>query len=141
MITKSNLVEYRAWINMKARCYNSNVPNYENYGGRGITVCDRWRSNFDNFYTDIGSRPSSRYSLDRIDNDGNYEPSNCRWATDKQQLKNRRSNRRKTHCKNNHKLTLENSEIRYDRSNYEYIACRICRKEYNKKYHEAKTKV
>jgi len=80
--------EYRAWSAMKDRCLNPNHSAYSYYGGRGIAVCDRWLS-FANFLEDMGVRPHGR-SLDRIDNAGNYEPTNCRWATWSQQMKNRR---------------------------------------------------
>lgn len=86
--------EYRAWIAMKGRCFNKNNSRYENYGGRGITVCDRWlgKEGYDNFYNDLGPRPSPDHSLDRYpNNDGNYEPGNCRWATREQQQDNRRN--------------------------------------------------
>lgn len=79
--------EYAAWHGMQSRCYNdgSSSPRYKY---RGIKVCDRWLESFDNFYADMGDKPSSKHSLDRIDNDGNYTPENCRWATASQQLDN-----------------------------------------------------
>jgi hypothetical protein len=89
---KSNSPEYMAWRSCRERCNNPNIPGYRNYGGRGITICDRWLNSFENFYADMGPRPSPKHSLDRIDNDGNYEPGNCRWATTKQQSRNRRNN-------------------------------------------------
>jgi hypothetical protein len=73
--------EYIAWSNMKARCYNPKHKFYHNYGGRGIKICDRWLHSFKNFLADMGHKPGSDYSLDRKNNDGNYEPKNCRWAT------------------------------------------------------------
>ena len=80
---------YRSWENMKDRCINSTSSNFKYYGGRGIKVCDRWLNSFQNFLSDMNEKPVGT-SLDRIDNDGNYEPSNCRWATFKQQAQNRR---------------------------------------------------
>lgn len=85
--------EFKAWLAMKGRCYNPNFRNYKNYGGRGISVCKRWLKNFENFLADVGLRPSPQHSLDRIDNNGNYCPENCRWATAKEQTTNRRNNR------------------------------------------------
>lgn len=82
--------EYRAWRDMKDRCYNPNKKDYVRYGERGIEVCQRWMESYDNFFVDMGKRPSKRHSLDRIDNDGNYEPSNCRWTTTSVQANNRR---------------------------------------------------
>lgn len=90
--------EYRAWKAMKSRCGNKSQPSYARYGGRGIQVCARWQSSFESFLSDMGPRPSTSYSLDRIDNDKNYAPDNCRWADAQQQINNR-SNTRFIHYK------------------------------------------
>jgi len=80
---------YNTWNSMIQRCCNPNANGYENYGGRGITVCNEWRKSFKVFLEDMGKRPLHK-TIDRIDNDGNYEISNCRWATNKQQQNNKR---------------------------------------------------
>jgi hypothetical protein len=80
---------YKSWASAKDRCTNSNRPDYLRYGGRGVRMCERWAGSFENFLADMGERPSRQHSLDRIDNDGHYEPGNVRWATKKEQGNNR----------------------------------------------------
>jgi hypothetical protein len=89
----SSSLEYSAWRAMKQRCLCPNAIHFKHYGGRGIKVCDRWINSFENFLKDMGKKPSSIHSMDRIDVNGNYEPNNCRWATPKEQAKNTRRNK------------------------------------------------
>lgn len=84
--------EFTIWMNMKSRCNNEKAKDYPSYGGRGISVCKRWIESFASFLLDMGNCPRG-YSIDRIDVNGNYEPSNCRWATSTQQANNTRANR------------------------------------------------
>lgn len=83
---------YSTWLGMKRRCFNPKFKHWKHYGGRGITVCDEWMS-FRNFERDMGTKPTPKHSLDRIDTNGNYEPGNCRWATPIEQARNTRATR------------------------------------------------
>jgi len=80
---------YVTWMSMKARCYDNRTRSYEHYGGRGITVCERWRKSYHNFIADMGEKPDG-HTLDRIDNEKGYSPDNCKWSTPKEQAQNKR---------------------------------------------------
>ena len=104
---------YNTWAHMKRRCSNPNAISFANYGGRGIRVCERWSASFVDFVNDMGPRPEG-HTLDRINNDGNYEPGNCRWATGKQQRSTSRVRGERT---NTAKLTP--TLVRWAREQYE----------------------
>ncbi len=90
---KRHDVEYRTWMSMKARCLNHLCADYPRYGGRGITICDRWLDSFEHFLADMGKRPTQKHQIDRINNDNGYEASNCRWATPKENSQNKRNSK------------------------------------------------
>lgn len=90
----SYTTEYKTWTNMIRRCYVPTAEGYQNYGGAGVSVCDRWKNSFENFLEDMGFKPTPKHTIDRFPNQtGNYEMSNCRWATVRQQAGNRKSNK------------------------------------------------
>lgn len=115
--------EYRIWGGMKYRCLNKNCSKYPSYGGRGITVCERWMI-FKNFYDDMGNRPSKHHSIDRINNDLGYSKKNCRWVINKKQANNTRRNHLITHNNKTQSLRLWMDELGL---NYNTVKGRIRR--------------
>lgn len=90
---RTNTPEYESWSGMKKRCFNRRCKSYPDYGGRGITVCDRWSKSFQAFLDDMGLKPDSANSIERVNNNGNYEPGNCKWGTAVEQNRNKRNSR------------------------------------------------
>jgi len=127
--------EYKTWIGMKTRCFNTKSKDWPLYGGRGVTICKEWRDSFEAFFSYVGKKPSPDMSIDRYpDTNGNYEPGNVRWATPLDQVHNRRPT---THCKNGHPLTDENS---YIDKRYGGRTCKTCRKETRREYEKHRPK-
>lgn len=120
---------YTAYHGMLHRCRNPNDRFFDYYGGRGITVCQRWADDFWAFVEDMGERPDGT-TLDRIDNDGDYEPGNCRWATPEVQRINRRPRAVASHCPKGHEFTSENTRIRGNGRR----ACCECARDYQRRY-------
>lgn len=106
----SGTKEYQQWAGMLARCNDPNHVGYANYGGRGVVVCERW-THYTSFLEDMGPRPSSRHSIDRIDPNGHYEPGNCKWSTRNEQNNNQRSNRLLTHNGRTQNISRWASEV------------------------------
>ena len=120
--------EYRCWNGIKDRCYNINSESYNYYGGRGITVCDRWINSFENFLEDMGRKPSKLHSIDRIDNDGNYEISNCKWSTKSEQVRNRRKTIMVSYNNKKHPLVSICEQLGF---NYNTVCSRVYKKQMN----------
>ena len=126
--------EFNVWCKMRDRCGNPNSPDYKNYGGRGITVCDRWANDFAAFVEDMGPRPSPAYSIERQNNNAGYEPGNCIWATRDVQARNRRPRAQRTVCGHGHELSGDNLYLRPDGKR----ACRACRQQNMRDFYQRK---
>lgn len=126
MLNRKPSPEYNSWRGMRERCLDPKSKSYPRYGGRGISVCDRWlgADGFANFLADMGLKPTPEHSIDRLDPNGNYEPANCRWATKQQQAsENRRPAKLPTHCRRGHPRSPENRVP----NGTQFGACKACR--------------
>lgn len=126
--------EFNVWCKMRQRCNSPASHDYANYGGRGIKVCARWDGDFAAFLSDMGSRPSGQHSIERKDNNGDYEPGNCVWATRDVQANNRRPRRSSDTCSKGHSLAGDNLYERPDGKR----GCRACRQQNMKDFYERK---
>lgn len=118
---------YRSWLAMRQRCANPNHISYPRYGGRGITVCERWSSSFDAFLEDMGVRPPGT-SLDRVDNNGIYEPGNCKWSDLSEQASNRRTILSTGWCRKGHDISFGGAYV-YEKGGKRFTICKQCRRE------------
>jgi len=108
---KSNTPEHVCWMDMVSRCYSKNNQSYHRYGGRGITVCKRWRNNFINFLNDMGLKPNPKLTIERIDNDGDYRPGNCKWET--HAIQNRNKSKRKDNNSGTNGVSWDKSKSKW----------------------------
>lgn len=123
--------EYNTWHKMLRRCRDPKSPDFSNYGGRGIEVCERWQQ-FGAFISDMGNRPSPAHTIERLNNDAGYHPGNCIWATRDVQANNRRPRRAATHCNAGHTLDGDNLYSRPDGKR----GCRTCRAKNMREFYE-----
>lgn len=117
--------EYTCWALMKSRCSYKKGNNYQDYGGRGISVCDRWIASYENFLLDMGRAPSRSHSIDRIDVNGNYEPSNCRWATIEVQARNKRNTKYIPMLGNSYLISEFRILIGINKARYDYLKYKL----------------